>query len=52
MDPKNLFGQPLHEGEANDKTIQVPMDGEFGVFVALKTPYGVDPGCPERRSTK
>jgi hypothetical protein len=41
MDPKNLFGQPLHEGEAKDKTIQVPMAGEFGVFVVLKTPYGV-----------
>ena len=36
MDPQNLFGRPIAEGKCQDDTIQVPVKGEFGIFVLLK----------------
>lgn len=36
MDPKDFFGTPLLEGKAPGKTMNVPMKGEFAVFVMLR----------------
>ncbi|HUS73062.1 MAG TPA: right-handed parallel beta-helix repeat-containing protein [Sedimentisphaerales bacterium] len=36
MDPQNLFGSPVAEGKCYADVIEVPVKGEFAVFVLLK----------------
>jgi len=36
MDPRDLFGKPLLEGKAPGGAIDIPMKGEFAVFVLLR----------------
>jgi hypothetical protein len=36
LDPKDLYGKPVHRGTCRDETITVPVKGEFAVFVMLK----------------
>ena len=36
MDPKDLYGKPVHEGKCEGGTIAVPMTAEFAAFVVLK----------------
>jgi len=37
MDPQNLFGSPIDQGRCQGGTINIPVKGEFGVFVILKS---------------
>ncbi len=37
LDPKDLFGKPILQGTCKEKTITVPMEGEFAPFVVLKS---------------
>ena len=36
MDPKDLYGRPVHQGTCRGKTIAVPVKGEFAAFVVFK----------------
>jgi hypothetical protein len=36
MNPPDLLGKPVLEGKCEGKTVKVPMEGEFGVFVVMK----------------
>jgi hypothetical protein len=36
MNPQNIFGNPVAEGACNGKTIDIPIEGEFAVFVVLR----------------
>ncbi|MHC4567073.1 MAG: right-handed parallel beta-helix repeat-containing protein, partial [Planctomycetota bacterium] len=37
MDPQDFFGSPISRGTCQGSTISVPVKGEFGVFVILKS---------------
>jgi len=37
MDPQDFFGSPIRRGICQGSTISVPVNGEFGVFVILKS---------------
>lgn len=36
LDPKDVYGKPLHEGAAEGASIRIPMSGEFAAFVLVK----------------
>jgi len=36
LDPQNIFGNPVAEGKCSGDTIQVPIKGEFAVYVLKK----------------
>jgi hypothetical protein len=36
IDPQNFFGSPIAKGKCSGDTIEVPVKGEFAVFVLLK----------------
>jgi len=36
LDPKNVYGKPVHEGKVDGASIQIPMSGEFSAFVMVK----------------
>lgn len=36
LDPRDIYGDPIAEGECTSETIEVPMDGAYGVFVVMK----------------
>ena len=36
LDPKNVYGKPVHEGKVDGAAIQVPMAGEFAALVLVK----------------
>jgi hypothetical protein len=38
VDPKDFFGNSLHQGKCHGQNIKVPVKGEFAVFVILKSP--------------
>lgn len=40
MDPQDFFGSPVHQGICRGGTVSVPVKGEFGVFVILKSEDG------------
>lgn len=37
LSPRDVFGKPVASGKCNGKTIPVPVAGEFGCFVLMKT---------------
>jgi len=37
MDPQDFFGSPIDQGTCQGNTIALPVKGEFGVFVILKS---------------
>jgi len=37
LDPKEFFGKPVLTGSADGRPIRLPMKGEFGVFVLIRT---------------
>jgi hypothetical protein len=37
MDPQDFFGRPVDRGTCRGNTIGLPVKGEFGVFVILRS---------------
>lgn len=38
VNPKDFFGKPFLEGVFENKSVSIPVDGEFAAFVIMKTP--------------